>query len=65
MDYGRRSCCICSIDVDTKSNNSVMLVTAWVKSNGKTVYRLDRHEYKFAHNHCLDEMNRNTQMELF
>lgn len=65
MDFGRRACCICSHDVDTKSNNAIMLVTAWVRANGKTVFRLDRHEYKFAHLHCMEAEKTNTLMELF
>jgi hypothetical protein len=65
MDYGRRACCFCSMEVDTKSNNSVMLMTAWVKSNGKTVFRLERHEYKFAHNYCLDTNSSDNQLNLF
>jgi hypothetical protein len=53
------------MEVDTKSNNSVMLMTAWVKSNGKTVFRLERHEYKFAHNYCLDTNSSDNQLNLF
>lgn len=65
MDYGQRSCCVCSNKVDTKSSNALMLVTAWVKGNGKTVHQLERHEYKFAHSFCLETKSPNTQLGLF
>lgn len=65
MDYGRRSCCICSHEVDTKSNNAIMLVTAWVKGNGKTVVRMERHEYKFAHSYCFEAKPDTDQLGLF
>lgn len=67
MDYGKRKCVFCEKDLDTKGSSSIMLVTAWIKANGKTVYKQERHEYKFAHTFCLDIRDRNPadQLELF
>ena len=42
-----------------------MLVTAWVKGNGKTVVRMERHEYKFAHSYCFEAKPDTDQLGLF
>ena len=65
MNYGHRACFICGQQVDSNSNNAIMLVTAWVKANGKTVFRTERHEYKFAHIYCMETNRSIDQMELF
>lgn len=47
------TCCVCELEIDTKSTSTLSLVKGWVKPNGKTLAKIESDEWLYIHDFCL------------
>jgi hypothetical protein len=47
------TCLKCGIEIDPKSQSTLQIVKAWVKSGKKTIVRIEDEYPVYLHEHCL------------
>jgi len=59
------TCCVCGLDIDPAGALSERLVTAWLKSNSKTISSVEDELYKYKHQFCKEKASEFVQDAMF
>lgn len=62
----RYTCFKCALPINVDSKLTLRYVRGWARSTGKTLAIVDQEDYKFVHEHCLNnEESKEDQLHLF
>jgi hypothetical protein len=59
------TCELCGQPIDPKGGATVRLATVWVKGQSKTLFSVEQEQWRYRHEFCFTNTERNQQESLF